>query len=52
MPIGDAEVASRILGKTVEAFAEGFVVNFLPERKQPLRRLGETEDVLASCNAQ
>jgi hypothetical protein len=39
MPIRDAKVAGSVLGKTVEAFAEGFVINFLPEREQPLRRL-------------
>jgi len=33
------QVASRILSEAVEAFAEGFVINFLPEREQPLRRL-------------
>jgi hypothetical protein len=38
MPIGDAKVANRVLGKTIEAFAECFVINFLPERKQPLWR--------------
>ena len=39
MPIRDAKVANRVLGKAVKAFAEGFVINFLPEREQPLRRL-------------
>jgi len=34
MPIRDAKVASRVLGKTVEASAERFVINFLPEREQ------------------
>jgi hypothetical protein len=34
----DAEVASRVLGKTVEAFAERFVINFLPESEQPFGR--------------
>jgi hypothetical protein len=38
MPIRDAEVASRVLGKTVEAFAERFVINFLPESEQPVGR--------------
>src|SRR4029077_18138367 len=38
MPIRDAEVASRVLGKTVEALAERFVINFLPESEQPFGR--------------
>src|SRR5258708_9605367 len=38
LPVGDAEVAHGILGKTVEAFAEGLVVDFLPHRQQPCRR--------------
>ena len=38
MPIRDAKVACCVLGKTVEAFAERFVINFLPKREQPLRR--------------
>src|SRR5215469_661588 len=39
MPIRNAKVASRVFGKAVEALAECLVINFLPERKQPLRRL-------------
>src|SRR5215469_3881339 len=39
VPIRDAKVASSVLGKAVEALAECFVINFLPEREQPLRRL-------------
>jgi hypothetical protein len=39
MSIRDAKVANRVLGKIVEAFTERFVINFLPERKQPFRRL-------------
>ena len=38
MPIRDTKVASRVLGKTVEAFAECLVVNFLSESEQPLGR--------------
>src|ERR1700731_4490012 len=30
VPIGDSEVTHRILGKAVEALAEGLLVNFLP----------------------
>ena len=37
-PIPDAKVASRLLSKAVEPFAEGSVINFLPEREQPIRR--------------
>src|SRR5271166_1459351 len=39
MPIRYAKVASRVPGKTVKAFPEGLVINFLPESEQPLRRL-------------
>jgi hypothetical protein len=38
MPIRDAKVASRVFGETVKAFAERFVINFLPESEQPLGR--------------
>jgi hypothetical protein len=31
MPVGNAEVAHGILCETIEALAEGLVVNFLPE---------------------
>jgi hypothetical protein len=37
MPVRDSKIEGCVLGKTVEAFAEGFVINFLPEREQPLR---------------
>src|SRR5215472_1653228 len=39
MPIRDAKVAGCVLGETVETLPECFVINFLPEREQPLRRL-------------
>jgi hypothetical protein len=38
VPIRSAKVASRVLGKAVEAFAKRFVINFLPESEQPLGR--------------
>src|ERR1700735_3664083 len=38
MPIRDAKIASFVFGETVEAFAERFVINFLPESEQPLGR--------------
>jgi hypothetical protein len=31
-------MASCVFGETVEAFAERFVINFLPESEQPLGR--------------
>ena len=40
MPICDAKVASCVLGETIEAFAERFVINLLPESEQPLGRRG------------
>src|SRR5260370_23397977 len=43
LPVGDAEVAHGILGKAVERFAKGLVIDFLPHRQQPFRRRGFRE---------
>ena len=52
MPVGDAKVADCVLGKTVEALTERFVVDLLPEREQPLPRVGFViVRVITSCQA-
>src|SRR3974377_1711148 len=33
VPSRNAQIASRVLGKTIETLAERFVINFLPERE-------------------
>ena len=43
MPISDAQVAHRILGKAVKALAESFVINFFPHGQKPIRSRGFRE---------
>jgi hypothetical protein len=40
VPVGNAEIAHGVVRETVEALAEGLVINFLPHRQQPFRRFG------------
>jgi hypothetical protein len=38
IPFSNTEAALSILGKTLEAFAESLIVDFLPKCQQPIRR--------------